>query len=227
MALPPRYGQQTNTPPKVVITKPVIQDRFNWNTIVRYSISIADKEDGVSEYDEINPREVILKATYLPDSTKARAYINDEAKIGAEPRGLTLIKTATCFNCHTVKSKLIGPSFYAITKRYSNNEDSMQMLPIKIIKGSRYKWGNVEMPANPDMQINDAREIVRWIRKNSTNPNVDYLPGLDGVFRTIPRPSKDGGKGVYVLTATYTDHGVPQLPQQRLEGKHSIVLKGN
>ena len=225
MALHPNYYQQSNTPPKVVISRPDPKDRFTWNSLVRYKINIVDKEDGVSKYDEIIPREVILKTTYLPDSAQVPAFMNNETKSAPEPKGLILIKTSTCFNCHAVKNKLIGPSFDAIVKRYSRSEDSIKMLATKIIKGSRYRWGNVEMPPNPEMHINDAREIVRWIRNNSANPNVDYLPGLEGTFHTISKPSKNAGKGVYVLTASYTDHGVPQMPQQHKEGKHSIMLK--
>src|SRR4051812_26390744 len=79
------YYQQSNTAPNVVITRPASKEKFNWNSIIRYNISVADKEDGTSEYNEITPHEVILKTTYLPDSSEARAYMNDEAKSGAEP----------------------------------------------------------------------------------------------------------------------------------------------
>jgi hypothetical protein len=35
----------------------------------------------------------------------------------------------------------------------------------------------------------------------------------------------DAGKGVYILTASYTDHGLNGLPQLSKRGEHTIILK--
>ncbi len=216
--------QSNNNVPKVVITKPSTSELLNWNSIIPYTITVTDKEDGNSEYNEIAANEVLLKITYLPDSAKVKTYLAAAAK-DPEPPGLSLIKTSTCFNCHSVKNKLIGPSFEAIAKKYPNNAKSIAMLANKVIKGSASVWGTEKMPPHPDIEKSKAIEIINWIIKNSSDPNVDYLPGIEGVFYTKAKPEKNGGKGVYILTASYTDHGLPQMQQQHKEGRHTIVVR--
>ncbi len=216
--------QAENNAPKVVITKPSSKYRFNWNSLIPYKITVKDKEDGNSEYDEIAANEVFLKVSYLADSANVKSYLANEAK-NAEPVGLALMKTSSCFNCHAVKNKLIGPSFEAIAKKYSSHTNSIEMLANKVIKGSESVWGTEKMPPHPDMEMNKASEIVRWVLKNSSDPNVDYLPGIESAFHTRPKPEKNAGKAVYILTASYTDHGLPQIPQQHKEGSHTIVVR--
>jgi cytochrome c551/c552 len=217
--------QQANTAPKVIITKPSSNDRFKWNSLITYSISVSDKEDGISEYNEIAANEVLLKIIFLPDSTELNSYLAKESANTPAPKELSLMKTSTCFNCHSVKNQLIGPSFEAIAKRYAQNPQSVNLLTNRVIKGSKSVWGTAEMPPHPELTNEQANKITLWILKNCSNPNLDYLPGLEGAFRTKPKPGKNAGKGVYILTASYTDHGLAGMPQQEKRGTHTIVLK--
>lgn len=213
---------QDNQPPKVIITKPSPNDRFNWNTLISYEINVTDKEDGASAYNEITANEVFLKIVYLPDSTLSKKYLNED---DFEPRALTLMKTSTCFNCHAVKNKLIGPSFDTIVKRYGNNSASVKMLADRVLKGSKLVWSPVEMPPHPELKAGEATEIIRWIMNNSAYPNTDYLVGLEGAFRTKAKPQKNAGKAVYILTASYTDHGLAELLKQQKQGRHTVILR--
>jgi len=213
-----------NNPPTVTIT--TADSKFRWNDLVNYTISISDKEDGTSEYNEIAAGEVLLKVVYLQDSSKVRKYLSDKVNNGSiEPSGLTLIKRSACFTCHAAKNKLIGPSYQLIAKRYPNNSTSLETLAKKLIKGSTGIWGNVPMPPHPDLNSTQAKEIIRWILENNTNPDVTYFTGIQGAFRTKQKPEKDAGKGVYILTASYTDHGVKGLPQLHKRGQQTIILK--
>ena len=81
------------------------------------------------------------------------------------------------------------------------------------------------MPAQPDLKINQAKEIIEWILKNSANPDVTYFVGIEGAFRTKEKPEKNSGKGVYILTASYTDHGLLGMPKLSKRGQHTIILK--
>ena len=63
-----------NHPPNINITSPQNNDRFSWNATIRYNIKITDNEDGSSEYDEINAKEVLLEVCYLKDASNARSY---------------------------------------------------------------------------------------------------------------------------------------------------------
>ena len=225
-----------NSAPKVTITAPAKNSKFQWNSIVPYSIRVLDLEDGNSGYNEIPPSEVLLMVRYLPDSSHVKEYLSDRSK--ANPQPLLWMSTSTCFNCHAAKTKLIGPSFELIARRYPDNPISAETLANKIINGSSGTWGDVKMPPHPDLKIGQAREIVRWILKNNSDPDQSYLAGTEGAFRTKEKPNIEPGKGVYILTASYTDHGMKQIQQSpsdpsptgiirasRKQGQHTIVLK--
>jgi len=187
---------------------------------------LIDKEDGTSEYNEIPVNEVILKVVYLSMSSKLEKYLSDKTNnVDIESPGLSFIITSGCFTCHSVKNKLIGPSFERIAKRYGNNATSLEALTKKVIHGSIGVWGSIPMPSHPDLKTNHAKEIVRWILKNSKNPDVTYFAGMEGTFRTKEKPEKNAAKGVYFLTASYADHGLPGMPQLSKRGQQTIILK--
>lgn len=217
---------QSNAPPKVTILKPGTNDKFNWGSVISYSISVEDKEDGLSKYDEIAPNEVFLKIKFLSDSGSAKTYIAKEARL-PEPAPLTVIKTSDCFNCHAVKSKVMGPSFESMAKQYANKAGAVAKLAGTIIRGSEKATGTERMPAHPQISMTMAKEIVRWILSNAADPTIDYVRGLQGTFRTKQKAVKNAGNAVYVLTASYRDHGLTETPQQVIEGKHVVMLKSN
>ena len=214
-----------NSPPKITITSPLNDDRFAWNATIRYNIKITDKEDGSSEYDEINAKEVLLEVCYLKDASKVKNYLAGKANMVKEDKGLTLLRNSDCFTCHASKNKLIGPSFELIAKRYPVNKNSLERLTKKVMNGSTGIWGQVAMPAHPAMKTNEVREIISWILTNNSNPNISFYPGIEGAFRTKEKTAKETGKEVLVLTASYTDHGEKTSTQNKKYGQHSILLK--
>ena len=107
-----------NAAPVVRITLPAANTKFQWNTMVNYTISVNDKEDGNSEYEEIAPHEVLLQVLFLPDSTQLQAYRSERSRTEPEPAALLAITTLPCFNCHVANDKLIGPSFQSIAAKY-------------------------------------------------------------------------------------------------------------
>ncbi len=215
---------QENSVPVVRIMSPVNKSTIRWNADVPYTIQISDKEDGNSEYDEINGNEVLMHIMYLPDTLKAANYRNGKLTED-EPRAITLMKTSTCFSCHTARSKLIGPSFDRIANKYNYSEEVVATLTQKIIQGATGVWGDVKMPSNTDLKPQEIKEVVSWILKNNKDPNVFYQVGLKGTVRMKEKSEKDTGKGVYVLTASYIDHGLAGNPSLKKRGQHTIILK--
>jgi len=214
---------QENTSPDVTISMPTKNGKFQWNSIVPYSISVSDQEDGNSEYNEIPRNEVLLMVKYLPDSSHVQKYLLDRLKVNNQP--LLQMSTSTCFDCHAAKSKLIGPSFELIASRYSSDPIPTESLARKIITGTSSTWGDVKMPPNPNLKIEQAREMVNWILKNSLDPDQNYFAGMEGAFRTQEEPDKETGKEVYVLIASYADHGVNNMPGSSKQGEHTVALK--
>jgi cytochrome c len=209
-----------NSAPAVRITSPSDKSKFKSNAIVNYSISITDKEDGNSEYNEIPGNEVLMKVTYLNDSPHVKKYLVNNINTGKDPAAVLLLMKSNCFACHAVKNKLTGPSFEAIAKRYPYNTATIELLTKKVITGSSGVWGGTLMPPQPEIKKEQVKEMLNWILKHSADRNTCYYTGLEGAFRT----GENTGKGVYILTASYTDRGLKNIPQSGKRGEHTIVL---
>src|SRR5690606_24543157 len=108
--------QDHNHPPDVKITMPENNSFFEWNTLIRYAISVEDEEDGASQYQEITSSEVFLEVMYLPDISKVDDYLRNATDADEDPPGLELLKASDCFNCHAVKTRMAGPSFSELAR---------------------------------------------------------------------------------------------------------------
>ena len=213
--------QDANHRPIVKIISPKHSSTYTWNSRVPYQISISDKEDGESKYQEINPKEIFLEIKYVEDTSEAVAQLKENNQ--KDPDGLAAIKTSNCMNCHAFKSKLIGPSFEQICKKYSHLQKNEDTLSSHILNGSAGRWGKAQMPSNKDLNKSQAKEIVKWIFKNAANPNVNYIVGNDGSFNLTP-PSNSSKYAL--LIASYTDHGTKEHPDQKLMGEDVIIING-
>jgi cytochrome c len=214
--------QQENQPPVVKLISPKNNGLFAWNTPINYEISVADKEDGDSKYDEINTKEVLLEVRYAANKAKMRAILNKA--IQGDPPGLAVLRTSNCFNCHNFNSKSIGPSFYEISKRYPATKSNIDSLVKRISQGSSGIWGKEKMPTHPELTAEEIKNAVEWVLKNSTDPDVSYYIGLQGSFRIEQSPGHNNKKAAYILTASYTDHGLKNVPDKRLKGQDMVVI---
>ena len=178
-----------------------------------------------TEYNEIPSHEVLLVAKYFPDSTLIKKIPIDEQMIHHD--AVLEMSKALCFNCHAAKAKLIGPSFEQVAARYKNTPGAVDPLTKKIIDGSTGTWSDLKMPPHPDLEVQDVKEMVTWILKNNTDPDLTYFVGTDGALRTREKPANASAAGVYVLTASYMDHGPRNpnsgLPPSNTSAKRSLV----
>lgn len=212
--------QLSNESPHVEIISPSANQHFKWNSLLQYQVKVMDKEDGLSEYEEINAKEVMMEVYYLPDVASAKRYITRK-KNEKQAIGLAMIREANCFTCHKSKDKLIGPSFEAIAKRYKTKPGATSLLVNKVLKGGSGNWGSVPMLPHPDHSVTQVQQMVKWILSNGSNPDLAYYVGIDGAFRTKEKPAKK----VIVLTASYLDHGDKTTRQNKQYGQHSILLQ--
>ena len=219
--LPGGALQDQNRPPRVTIQLPRDNDVFDWDAVVRYEISVSDEEDGESEYEEIPRNEVFLEVLYLPDAS----LLNGEAAAAEQDApGLLLMKTTNCFNCHAVNTRVLGPPFSEVARRYENDAASVELLVERVLTGSSGVWGEVKMAPHPDFTARQVEQMVQWVLEEAADPHRTYYAGTEGAFRTMQRPDSHRD-GVYVLTATYTDHGSEGGSQPRERGQHTIVLQ--
>jgi cytochrome c len=214
--------QPENQPPIVKIISPKNNSTFDFDTPINYSISVADKEDGNSKYDEINIKEVLLEVRYIKDRSKLSAIINHGSQPDAP--GIAIMRTSNCFNCHNFNGKAIGPSFYEISKKYPFTKPNVDTLIKHIKDGSSGTWGKEKMPTHPELTSEEIKTTVQWILKHAASADVNYYIGTEGSFR-IKTPAASKSNGFYVLVASYVDQGSKASPgKQRLKGQDIVVI---
>jgi cytochrome c len=90
-------------------------------------------------------------------------------KTGTEPAtgsmepGAKLIAASDCSTCHKVDVKLIGPAFKDIAAKYPATDANIDTLANKVIKGGKGNWGDIPMAGHPQLAVNDAKTIVKYI----------------------------------------------------------------
>lgn len=78
-------------------------------------------------------------------------------------RGMELIAKSDCLTCHKVAEANIGPAYEAVAAKYPDNDAVVDSLSQKIIKGGAGNWGTVPMTPHPDMPVDDAKAMVRYV----------------------------------------------------------------
>lgn len=221
---PGSFGAKpTNHPPTVKILSPK-SGSYEENTQVRYEIDVSDQEDGESKFQEINSAEVLLIVRYYSSPKAAEAAMS--RTLADDPPGLGTLRTSDCLNCHAFNARLIGPSFADIRKRYPYSQASVDSLSRHILQGTSGAWGSIKMPSHPELTVEQAAACVTWILKTAADPETDYYTGTEGTFRvTVPPESKAKDKGMLVLIASYTDHGLRDDASQRMQGRDVIRIR--
>ena len=76
---------------------------------------------------------------------------------------LQLATAKNCMACHSVDKKLVGPSFKDVAAKYAGQKDAAVKLEAKVIKGGSGVWGPVPVPANAQVNPDEAKKLVAWI----------------------------------------------------------------
>jgi cytochrome c len=74
-----------------------------------------------------------------------------------------LYKTKNCFACHRVDRNHLAPHFKAIAAKYADDKGAEARLVTKIREGGSGVWGQVPMPAQPQVTEAEAVTLARWI----------------------------------------------------------------
>lgn len=74
-----------------------------------------------------------------------------------------LAQKKNCMACHSVDQKVLGPSFKDVAAKYAGDKEAAGKLATKIIKGGSGAWGQIPMPANPQVSEAEAKQLVTWI----------------------------------------------------------------
>lgn len=68
-----------------------------------------------------------------------------------------------CLTCHKVEEKLVGPAYRDVANKYENNEENINKLAEKVTKGGKGVWGEVPMPENKVISLEDAKAAVKYV----------------------------------------------------------------
>jgi cytochrome c len=99
----------------------------------------------------MKPSTVFLAALVLCLPSSA-AFADDE-----------LYKTKNCFACHRIDRNHLAPPFKAIAAKYADDKGAEARLVTKIREGGSGVWGQVPMPAQPQVTEAEAVTLARWI----------------------------------------------------------------
>jgi cytochrome c len=211
-------GQHENSAPVIKLISPLNNSTITPGSQVRFEITVSDKEDGESKYDEINTKEVLLRVKYLADSSGLSAARTES--IESDPAGLAAMRSSNCFNCHNFDTRSIGPAFTEIRKRYEPTKANVALLEKRVHDGSTGVWGEAIMPTHAELSNEQIHDIIEWMMENAAVSNVSYYVGAKGSFQ-VPGSSEYRAA---LLTASYTDHGV-QNGRGRLRGQDVVVVR--
>jgi cytochrome c len=68
-----------------------------------------------------------------------------------------------CMACHALNKKVLGPAYQEIAKKYQGTPDAQAKLTESIRKGGAGKWGQIPMPAQPNLSEADAKALAIWV----------------------------------------------------------------
>ena len=76
---------------------------------------------------------------------------------------LELAKAKNCMACHALDKKLVGPAYKDVAAKYAGDKDAVNRLAKKIREGGTGVWGQVPMPANPQVSEAEAQTLAKWV----------------------------------------------------------------
>lgn len=76
-----------------------------------------------------------------------------------------MAKKYNCLACHQVDTKLVGPAYKDVARKYKGKAGAEAMLIDKVKKGGSGVWGPIPMPPNAGVPDADVKKLVKWILK--------------------------------------------------------------
>lgn len=98
-----------------------------------------------------------------PVSTRPAAAAPVAAAPAAGGDAKALLAANACLACHGINNKIVGPGFNEILAKHKGRADMEAYLIGKIKNGGVGVFGQMPMPAQPQLKDADARTIAQWI----------------------------------------------------------------
>ena len=86
-----------------------------------------------------------------------------QASTSTTDPGLDMIASSDCITCHKINEKNIGPAYIDVSKKYEATPAIIDTLAMRVIKGSVGFWGQVQMTPHPNLSMDSARTMVKYV----------------------------------------------------------------
>jgi cytochrome c551/c552 len=181
---------------------------------VKYKVTVTDPDGNT----DINSSNIFVSVDYLEGMDETNMTLGHQ-EVSTEITGKALTEAMDCKACHKEKEASIGPNYLAVAEKYKRQKKIIPYLQNRIVNGGGGVWGEVIMPAHPNISGEETRQIATYIMSLAKNDgNKKSLPQVGSI---MPSDSKDDN--VLVLKASYTDNGLNGV--RPLIGATSIRLK--
>lgn len=182
---------------------------------VSYSVTATDPDGS-----EIDPENIFVSVDYVESFDEQNKSLGHQ-QVSTTVTGKALTQGMDCKTCHKEAEASIGPNYKDIAAKYQKDPEAKSYLQQKIISGGGGVWGEVVMPAHPNVTKDETRQIAEYIMSLANMGVVEKSLPPSGTIR--PTPTK--GANIMVLTASYTDNGAEgTIP---LTGVKSVALQGS
>jgi cytochrome c551/c552 len=183
---------------------------------LNYNVSVNDPDGN----GDINEENIFVSVDYMEGMDEVNLSLGHK-EVSAAVTGKALTLSMDCKTCHKVNEASIGPMYTQIAEKYKDDDNMVSYLQGKIKSGGNGVWGEVTMPAHPNITNAESRQIVTYIQSLVEGSVVKKsLPAKGSI---VPKPTP--GTNVFVLTASYTDAGKGEaIP---LTGVQKVFLSGS
>lgn len=97
---------------------------------------------------------------FLPSLLVAGMLAASGASAMANPE---LAQKKACLACHSIDKKVVGPAYKDVAAKYRGQKGADAKLAEKILKGGKGVWGEMAMPANPQVSPAEAKQLADWV----------------------------------------------------------------
>lgn len=82
---------------------------------------------------------------------------------GAANASMELARSKNCIACHSVDKQVLGPAYKEVAAKYAGDKEALPRLAKKVREGGVGVWGQVPMPANPQVTEAEAQTLAKWV----------------------------------------------------------------
>jgi len=83
--------------------------------------------------------------------------------VATVPSAKALAESSNCLACHGVDTKIVGPAFRDVAKRYAGKPEMAASLAAKVRAGGQGAWGSIPMPPQDQVTPEQAKTLVDWV----------------------------------------------------------------